>query len=334
MSRRSMRTCCDSSPGSRTTSSRRLGGVISLVLRAPDALEPERERKAIRLGARAAGKLTDAARARARGRGRRHGARVERIRASRRRHFAGRYRASSKSARSKKWCCRRARRPKPDPAFAGPTLRSRKSKAAAHMIKAVHAQKFYAIAPRRRHRLRQDRSLFRSRRRGAAEGTQVLILLPEIALTVQFLERFARALRRAPAEWHSDLTQAQRRRNWRAVMTGDARVVVGARSALFLPYQEARRSSSSTRSTTRLQTGRRRHLSRARHGGRARAAGELPDRACAPRRPRSKRWVNAEAAATPVCSLPERHGKPTLPTATLIDMRKRKWSPANSSRPR
>src|SRR5260221_186580 len=41
-----------------------------------------------------------------------------------------------------------------------------------------------------------------------------------------------------PAEWHSDLTQAQRRRNWRAVMNGDVRVIVGARSALFLPFSD------------------------------------------------------------------------------------------------
>ena len=55
---------------------------------------------------------------------------------------------------------------------------------------------------------------------------------------MQFLDRFAKRFGARPAEWHSDLTQAQRRRNWRAVMTGDARVVVGARSALFLPFKE------------------------------------------------------------------------------------------------
>ena len=67
-------------------------------------------------------------------------------------------------------------------------------------------------------------------------GRQVLILLPEIALTVQFLDRFAARFGCRPAEWHSDLPQKERRRVWRAVMKGEARVVVGARSALFLPF--------------------------------------------------------------------------------------------------
>ncbi len=69
-------------------------------------------------------------------------------------------------------------------------------------------------------------------------GKQILILLPEIALTVQFLERFAERFGCRPAEWHSDLSQKERRRNYRAVMNGEARVVVGARSALFLPFSE------------------------------------------------------------------------------------------------
>ncbi len=69
-------------------------------------------------------------------------------------------------------------------------------------------------------------------------GRQVLVLLPEIALTAQWLTRFAARFGTRPAEWHSDLTSAQRRRVWRAVLTGEARVVVGARSALFLPFIE------------------------------------------------------------------------------------------------
>ena len=69
-------------------------------------------------------------------------------------------------------------------------------------------------------------------------GKQVMILLPEIALTVQFLDRFAERFGCRPAEWHSDLSQKERKRTYRAVMKGEARVVVGARSALFLPFKE------------------------------------------------------------------------------------------------
>ncbi|MGE0725641.1 MAG: primosomal protein N', partial [Alphaproteobacteria bacterium] len=69
-------------------------------------------------------------------------------------------------------------------------------------------------------------------------GRQVLVLVPEIALTAQWLDRFARRFGAAPSEWHSDVSSKDRRRTWRAVAQGRAGVVVGARSALFLPYAD------------------------------------------------------------------------------------------------
>jgi primosomal protein N' (replication factor Y) (superfamily II helicase) len=69
-------------------------------------------------------------------------------------------------------------------------------------------------------------------------GRQSLILMPEIALTTQFLDRFSARFGTRPAAWHSELTPRQRARTWRAVADGDVRVVVGARSALFLPYAD------------------------------------------------------------------------------------------------
>ena len=71
-----------------------------------------------------------------------------------------------------------------------------------------------------------------------ARGRQVLVLLPEIALSTQWLARFAERFGAAPVQWHSDLGAAQRRTAWRAVAEGEARVVVGARSALFLPFAD------------------------------------------------------------------------------------------------
>lgn len=67
-------------------------------------------------------------------------------------------------------------------------------------------------------------------------GKQALVLLPEIALTNQWLERFQRRFGCAPLQWHSSLGESQRRQTWQAILNGEARVVVGARSALFLPY--------------------------------------------------------------------------------------------------
>jgi primosomal protein N' (replication factor Y) len=69
-------------------------------------------------------------------------------------------------------------------------------------------------------------------------GRQALILMPEIALTAQFLDRFAARFGVRPAEWHSELTPRKRARTWRAVAAGEARVIVGARSALFLPFAD------------------------------------------------------------------------------------------------
>ena len=69
-------------------------------------------------------------------------------------------------------------------------------------------------------------------------GGQVLVLLPEIALSAQWLMRFEERFGAPPGVWHSDLTAAQRRRTWRAVAEGQIRVVVGARSALFLPFPD------------------------------------------------------------------------------------------------
>lgn len=69
-------------------------------------------------------------------------------------------------------------------------------------------------------------------------GRQVLIMLPEIALTSQFLNRFEQRFGVRPVEWHSALPSHERGRIWRGVGSGDVRCVVGARSALFLPYPE------------------------------------------------------------------------------------------------
>jgi primosomal protein N' (replication factor Y) (superfamily II helicase) len=69
-------------------------------------------------------------------------------------------------------------------------------------------------------------------------GRQVLVLLPEIALGAQFLARFRRRFGALPVEWHSDVPQPARRNAWRAVASGRAPVVVGARSALFLPFAD------------------------------------------------------------------------------------------------
>jgi primosomal protein N' (replication factor Y) len=70
------------------------------------------------------------------------------------------------------------------------------------------------------------------------EGRQALILMPEIALTAQFLDRFAARFGVRPAEWHSGVATRKRARIWTGVSSGEVKVVAGARSALFLPFKE------------------------------------------------------------------------------------------------
>jgi len=69
------------------------------------------------------------------------------------------------------------------------------------------------------------------------QGKQALVLIPEIALTATFLERFEQRFGTRPAEWHSDMPPRAREKTWRQIATGELQVVAGARSSLFLPFQ-------------------------------------------------------------------------------------------------
>ncbi len=73
--------------------------------------------------------------------------------------------------------------------------------------------------------------------RAYSRGASVLLMMPEIALTAQFMSRYEQRFGAPPVVWHSNLTAARRREIWRGVLRGDIRMVVGTRSALFLPWQ-------------------------------------------------------------------------------------------------
>lgn len=68
------------------------------------------------------------------------------------------------------------------------------------------------------------------------QGKQALVLLPEIALSTQWLDRFEKRFGIQPLVWHSDVSMAKKRKTWRSLLEGESQVVVGARSALFLPF--------------------------------------------------------------------------------------------------
>lgn len=79
---------------------------------------------------------------------------------------------------------------------------------------------------------------FDSAFRAYRAGKSVLLMMPEIALTAQFMTRFTRRFGAPPVIWHSNLTAARRRQIWRGVLSGKIRMVVGTRSALFLPWMD------------------------------------------------------------------------------------------------
>ncbi len=79
---------------------------------------------------------------------------------------------------------------------------------------------------------------FDSAWRAYQQGRSVLLMMPEIALTAQFMSRFTKRFGAPPVIWHSNLTAARRREIWRGVLNGKIKMVVGTRSALFLPWTD------------------------------------------------------------------------------------------------
>ena len=126
----------------------------------------------------------------------------------------------------------------PDPAHPGPALSQVQAAAAAHLRAAVAAQRFRVDLLDGVTGSGKTEVYLEAVAECLRQGRQALVLLPEIALSSQWLERFERRFGVAPAVWHSDLPARTRRTTWRAVAEGAAPVVVGARSALFLPFPD------------------------------------------------------------------------------------------------
>jgi primosomal protein N' (replication factor Y) (superfamily II helicase) len=152
-------------------------------------------------------------------------------------------------------------------------------------------------------------------------GKQALILLPEIALTTQWLERFNERFGAPPGQWHSELTGLERRLTWRAVLRGDAKVIVGARSALFLPFrdlgliivdeehEQAFKQEDGVVYQARDMAVVRGHLA------------QIPVVLCSAT-PSLETMNNVETGRYRFLHLPDRHGPAQLPEVRLIDLRR------------
>lgn len=126
--------------------------------------------------------------------------------------------------------------PEPQSAFATPELNEAQQAAADVMTAAVRAGGFDTFVLDGVTGSGKTETYFEALAEAIRLNKQVLVLLPEIALTQPFLKRFEERFGVEPAVWHSNMRSTQRRRTWRAVADGSVKVLVGARSALFLPF--------------------------------------------------------------------------------------------------
>lgn len=153
-----------------------------------------------------------------------------------------------------------------------------------------------------------------------AAGRQALVLLPEIALTAEFLTRVEARFGARPAEWHSGATMTERRRIWRMVGVGDAQLVIGARSALFLPYQNLGLIVVDEEHDTsyKQEEG---VLYNARDMAVLRASLLGAQVVLASATPSLESWANAESGKYTRLDLTARFGPAVLPQMHTIDMR-------------
>jgi primosomal protein N' (replication factor Y) len=128
--------------------------------------------------------------------------------------------------------------PRLDPALPGKALTDDQSRAAGVLADGVRSGRYGTTLLRGVTGSGKTEVYLEAVAAALAAGRQALVLLPEIALTEQFLTRVQERFGAKPAEWHSGATMTERRRIWRMVGQGQAQLVIGARSALFLPFRD------------------------------------------------------------------------------------------------
>lgn len=211
----------------------------------------------------------------------------------------------------------------PDIARPGPTLSVTQKGAADHLIQQVQAGGYHASLIDGVTGAGKTEIYFEAVAEALKKGRQALIMLPEIALSNAFLERFKQRFGCAPGMWHSSLSPAQRRITWRGVAEGHTKVIVGARSALFLPYADlgliivdeehdpAYKQEDGVIYNARDMAVVRAHLSK------------IPI-VMVSATPSLETMVNAWSGRYDHLHIPDRHGGATMPNMDLIDMREDK----------
>jgi len=151
-------------------------------------------------------------------------------------------------------------------------------------------------------------------------GKQALILIPEIALTVEFIDRLKKRFGEKPAQWHSGVTMTEKRRCWRMVGEDKAQVVVGARSSLYLPFKNLGLIVVDEEHDTsyKQEDG---ALYSARDMAVMRASIEMGAVILASATPSLETWANADGGKYNRIDLTERFGDAIMPEILTIDMR-------------
>lgn len=160
------------------------------------------------------------------------------------------------------------------------------------------------------------------------QDAQILVLLPEIALSIQWLDRFKKRFGFRPVVWNSEVTKAQKRTSWKALARGEARVVVGARSALFLPYRNLQLLilDEEHDASYKQEEG---VIYHARDMAVARARFEKIPVVLVSATPSLETHYNAKQGRYAEIVLPNRHGDAQMPDIRMVDMRAEKL-PATS----
>lgn len=153
-----------------------------------------------------------------------------------------------------------------------------------------------------------------------APDAQALVLLPEIALTRAVISRFQDRFQAAPGEWHSEIGPGPRRRVWEGVATGECRIVVGARSALFLPFRNLRLIvvDEEHDGSYKQEEG---FIYQARDLAVVRGKIESASVVLASATPSLETLRNAQTGRYDWIRLEDRHGRAVLPAISLIDVR-------------
>ncbi len=208
----------------------------------------------------------------------------------------------------------------PDPDHHQPVLSAEQKAVADVLVENVHAHEFKTSLLEGVTGSGKTEVYFEAIAEAIRQGRQALVMVPEIALTAQFLDRFTKRFGVRPVEWHSGITGRKRERTLAAIASGEAKVVAGARSALFLPYAHLGLIvlDEEHEAAYKQEDGVHYH---ARDMAVVRGRFESCPVILASATPSLESRVNAEQGRYAHLRLPERFGGRALPDLAAIDMR-------------